>query len=343
MLLADSGRDGHLWNTLATNRARAALNLLWFFPEHYTLPAVYRFIFQKGFQEDILARIDRERSEREEALKTERDPVKIDVLETEKRTIETALQEVANADDLDAKIRQSVETQLTSVLSNMMAPEIEDAFFSAGAPALDLSSTYEDGTIFVINAEIKSYGLAAAAILALTKLMFFDAMEARRNAPSANKDRPVAYICDEVQDVLTCSEDGRGDQSFFAKARDTKTMCVLATQNLKGLIAKVGEDMAMTVVASMRTRLAFRTEDDTTIENTLKLLGKTEVERESSSSTKNPGQWAKSKGTSVQTVRERIADEELFRNLDEFQAVLIGSIGNRSADDVITCTPEYVS
>jgi hypothetical protein len=338
MLLADNGRDGKIWNTAATNLARAVLWLLWFLPEYYSLPCIYRFLYVDSFRDEIQKRITERVKKLKDQEQVETDPVKLAQIKTDLRTIESSLQEIANRDDLDKRISQSVDFQLTGTLANMIAPEIEDAFFARNAAPLDLESTYREGAILVVNAAIQRYGLASQAILAFVKCRGFNVMETR---PATDMERPVALIIDEYQDVAVCSEDGRGDHNFFAKARRTRTTCVLASQSLHSLIAKVGPDMARAIVANMRTRLVFRTEDDLTIESMLKLLGNTEVERESSGKTRQPG--GTSTSTNIQYAVQPIAHAELFRNLRKFHAVLIASVGNESADDVVVCRPEFLN
>jgi hypothetical protein len=341
MLLGDSSRDSKFWNTTATNYARAALGILYYFPAHYSLPDLYRYTFVPAFREDIDAQVDALEVQRAVELSAATDPQLIAAIETDIRTIANCKQEIANHDDLTPEIKRSVTTQLSSALSGMIAPEIEDAFFATGAPALDLESTYKKGAIFTIHAG--NNGLSSTGVLAFAKQRFFDVMTARRALTGEDRERPVAFVGDEYASIATCPDDGRGDQDFFATCRDTKTSCILACQSISGLIAKVGDDMAKAVLASMRTRLIFRTEDQDTIKTTLDLLGQVEVERESESSTRNPGQWGKSRGTSTQTVFQPVAHAELFRNLEPFEAVVIASIGNRSCDDVVKCAPEFLS
>ena len=331
LLLGDRGKDSQIWNTSAANLARAVLGLLWYFPARYSMPSLYRYLFVDG----VAAEVDGEIAALEERIAAanaeSNDPAVVAATAKDLRTIRGCTQEIKNYNDQTHDIKRGIALQLTQLLSKMVIPEVEDAFFNhlpQYGPDFGLEQAYEDGTIFVINAPLQLYGLAAAAIMALIKLRFYVTMEQRRLSADANQSRRVGLFIDEFHEITTCSQEGLSDHKFLSTSRDTGTFCVFATQSIPSLTAKIGSDMTDAILANLRQRLYFRNEDTKTIEDALKLLGQTEVSRDTTSVSRNKG--STTKGTSTQHSWQPVAHPELFRNLRRGEALFIGSIGGES-------------
>jgi hypothetical protein len=98
------------------------------------------------------------------------------------------------------------------------------------------------------------------------------------------KDQPwtTALIIDEYQDVVTCGGGGTiGDDSFLAKARESKPAVIVATQSLSSLMNTVGSSRpALELVQNFRTRIAGHSSDIETIKMYQELAGKKETESE---------------------------------------------------------------
>lgn len=95
----------------------------------------------------------------------------------------------------------------------------------------------------------------------------------------------TALIIDEYQDVATCGGGGTiGDESFMAKARESKPAVIVATQSLSSLMNSVGSQRpALELVQNFRTRIACHSSDLETIKLFQELAGKEDVERKSRS------------------------------------------------------------
>jgi len=343
LLTGNTARESTFWNTNAANLSRAVLGLLSYMPAHYSLPGLYRYLFV----EDYRTRIDgmiADWCDRAEIARTSATSEQLGAIERELRYIYGCRQEIATFWKQTHDIKSGVQSQLSQILAKMVQPEIEDAFGrpqEADAEALSLEQLYTDGTVLIVNVPLQTYGLAAAAIMCFIKLRFYVTMEQRRLRKDLDQTRRVGLFIDECHEIAACSQEGMSDHKFFAISRDTRTFCVLATQSVYSLIAKVGDDMTRALLANLRQRLYFRTEDRWTIEDALFLLGLTEVNRESTSTNRNPGAWFASRGTSNQPQMQPIADPSLIRNLEVGEALAVLSIGGVSADDVITTFPEY--
>lgn len=95
----------------------------------------------------------------------------------------------------------------------------------------------------------------------------------------------TALIIDEYQDVVTCGGGGTiGDESFLAKARESKPAVIVATQSLSSLMNSVGSQRpALELVQNFRTRIACHSSDLETIRLFQELVGKADVERQTRS------------------------------------------------------------
>ncbi len=101
------------------------------------------------------------------------------------------------------------------------------------------------------------------------------------------KDMPftTALIIDEYQDVVTCGGGGTiGDDTFMAKARESKPAVIVATQSLSSLMNTIGSQRpALELVQNFRTRIACHSSDIETIKLFQELAGKEDVEIETHS------------------------------------------------------------
>lgn len=95
----------------------------------------------------------------------------------------------------------------------------------------------------------------------------------------------TALIIDEYQDVVTCGGGGTiGDESFLAKARESKPAVIVATQSLSSLMNSVGgQRPTLELVQNFRTRIACHSSDLETIKVFQELAGKVDVERQTRS------------------------------------------------------------
>ncbi len=100
-----------------------------------------------------------------------------------------------------------------------------------------------------------------------------------------NKTCTTALIIDEYQDVVTCGGGGTiGDDTFMAKARESKPAVIVATQSVSSLMDAVGNQRsALVLMQNFRTRIACHSSDTETIKIFQELAGKEEREVESHS------------------------------------------------------------
>ena len=135
---------------------------------------------------------------------------------------------------------------------------------------ISIKDAVEKGKILVYSPNTSSF--ISDAIGRLIKAQFFAATWDRKN-----KERPVAYVCDEFQRFITGDPES-GEQSFLDRCRSYRAICVLATQSIASInkaLHDTGEsavqDTVSIILNNTGTKLFFRNTDVDT-QNRLKTL-----------------------------------------------------------------------
>jgi len=162
---------------------------------------------------------------------------------------------------LDPKLKSSVAFQVAQVLSPFAQPELVDAFCTAGAgPAME---AVLNGRVYLVRLPTAQYGMGAKVALTLVKLRLFNVLQRRRSEPSWNQDRPVFFLCDEYQEIISAARDALSDLTFWDKSRSSGCLGIVSAQAVSSFYAALGgnEHLANTVLQNFRQRIVFRTED----------------------------------------------------------------------------------
>jgi hypothetical protein len=128
-----------------------------------------------------------------------------------------------------------------------------------------------DGAILILNLPVlenREVGRIAAGLL---RICTQRALEQRK---ITSGQRPVGILWDESQKTLL-----RSDVGFQETARATRCATLAATQHLPALKDAVGNDLAMSFIGNMRTKLFCQSNDPETGEYMKKLCGQREVKR----------------------------------------------------------------
>lgn len=145
------------------------------------------------------------------------------------------MQTFANYTAADELIQQFnyVAATATPLLSELANPEltrlVEFSPFAFGGPdMLSVRDIVEQGKVLLVTpgpVATKSADMLGKAV----KTKFFQMAQCREN-----KQRPVAYVCDEFQRFVTADPDS-GEQSFLDRCRAHRVSCILATQSLASI------------------------------------------------------------------------------------------------------------
>jgi hypothetical protein len=159
----------------------------------------------------------------------------------------------------DGEYRAIYVSEITRITQYFADPKYRDKF-SPPLPDIDFNGFYDainTGKIVVLDANADLYGPLSNALGIFLKLDFQRAMLARpprhRENPDYNFSRPMLLIIDEYQEFVSAGQ--TGDPQFFALSRESKAVCLVATQSRASLVQKIGDEKTRVLLASLRTKI----------------------------------------------------------------------------------------
>lgn len=339
LLLNGGGKGDSFWIDTATELCRNALGVLWFLGDHYSLHGLYQYLFDNSTRADwdaealdLLGRI----GDREQRLL---------------RAYQAYHENIFSA--FDEKVKAGVNASVAQILAPFSHPDLIDAFCTAGTNMANMAEV-ESGKVFVVDMPLSRWGLGGKVAYTFIKLRFFNVVQTRSAAPDWKQKkgavRPLFFMCDEYQEIVSCAREGLSDLSFWDKSRSNKCIGVISSQSVSSFYAAIGDRaLADTVLQNFRQTICFRTEDEATINRLNNLMGRVEVARYSYSqgegtSSQMLAGTSQSENVSTQvTYQEKaVFNPQMFRQLGPNQAVCLLSIGGHAADDVLNLTPVFV-
>lgn len=336
LLLNSRGAGDPFWIDTAAELCKNALGVLSFTPKRYSLSDLHEYLFDPAIRAGVM-------EEAQEKMTS--------LPDREKRLLKTYLNyyEVIFS-DFDDRVKKGVNASVSQILSPFNHPDLVDAFCTDDLNA-PLMERVLDGTVYLVDMPLARWGLGGKVAYNFIKLRFFNVMQ-RRNTESAwNHDRPVFFMCDEFQEIVSANRDGLSDINFWDKSRSSKCIGIISAQAVSSFYAAIGQrDLADALIQNFRQKICFKTEDSHTIELLNHLLGRVEVERQShqkgagESSGVFGGNFSTSshESTSRSVIEKQVINPQLFRTLGQNQAIALLSFAGVSADDVIECVPVFV-
>ena len=337
LLLAGQHRSDPFWIDSAAELCRNSLGLLSFVPSHYSLKGLYRYLFNAPFRGEITEALEARR-----AHLTEDELGRLEAFEE----YQTHLY-----DNFDEKIKAGIHATLAQVLSPFNQPALTKAFCTATPESQDLAAVLT-GSVFLVSLPLATWGLGAKVVYTLLKLRFYNLMQQRTSQTPSPALRPVFFLCDEFQELVSANKDGLSDLNFWDKSRSSKTIGIVSAQALSSFYAALGShDLANALCQNFRQKLCFRTEDPTTLQYFQSLVDKVEVLRRTSGRTSGTqsasgngsAQTSHSQSENAHWTEKPVLTAQLFRQLLPDQGVALLSIGGQSADDILDMMPVYVS
>ncbi|MDR2560295.1 MAG: DUF87 domain-containing protein [Holophagales bacterium] len=161
---------------------------------------------------------------------------------------------------------------LTGLTSHKLVRHLWLNPIEAPENSLRIEDAVNDGKVLIYSPGDNSF--VSDAIGKLLKARFFKATFTRKN-----KNRPVAYVCDEFQRFITGDTES-GEQAFLDRCRAYRGICVLATQSIASIqkaLYNTGEpnnsaEACISIILNNTgTKLFFRNTDIET-QNRLKAL-----------------------------------------------------------------------
>lgn len=321
-----SNNSEAFWTESAVELCRNGLGLLQFRPKDYSLTGLYDVIFDIEYFSDLKIEILQLIKEKK-------------ISDSQIRLAKMNLSYFSLVyEAMEEKVQSNVRATCAQVLSPFQHPDLIDAFCTSGSNQARMENLL-DGAIYLVEIPVTKYGKDGARYAYLfTKLRFMTVMKARRMMSKWNQDRPVAFICDEYQSII----DSVSDNDFWDKSRSSKCMGIVSMQGLSSMIDAVGhEKAAKTILQNFRQVICFQNNDEPTINYINFLMGKVDIQKvsETQGNSTSDGKGGSSSTTNysraTSTEYRNVCDAQLFRQLEQRQAVCILNIGGQAMDDVL--------
>ena len=181
--------------------------------------------------------------------------------------------EFFSLDERTLSILKSEISRITNVfvsdyyVSKSFCPNKQEINFKGFEDVLD------EGKIVVLNMNIAEYKNLSKIIAAYLKLDFQGTVLSRLS--NGKTKRKTAFISDEYHEYVTST-----DGDFFAQAREAKCVNIVATQSYTSLQNSLKDEASVKVIIqSLVNKFWFRTDDNFTIEEVQKLIGKEDKEK----------------------------------------------------------------
>ncbi len=324
------------WIETATELCRNTLGVLSFVPQYYSLNGLYLYLFDEQVKLEIIDKVT--------AIAAYLDDRNKRLLRSYSGYKEKVF------DPFDDKVKAGVNATIAQVLSPFNHPDLVDAFCTESPDNVAMEDVL-NGAVYLVELPLSKWGLGGKVVYSMIKLRFFNVMQDRNQHPDWNQDRPVFFMCDEFQELVSANKDGLSDLNFWDKARSSKTIGIISGQAISSFDAAIGNrDIARALLQNFRQKISFKTEDTSTLQYFNSLADKVEVERKSYSSTsgRSSGSWKNgdsshnSNTENVSIVDKPVIDAQLFRTMHPEQLLALLTIGGHSMDDVLNTYTIYV-
>ena len=332
--LAGIGGADRFWIDTATELCKNSLGVLSFVPGAYSLEALYRYLFFETERDTLTA----EANERLSELDQRQTRLLLSYMKYHEAVFSS----------FDDKVKQGVLATVAQVLSPFQHPDLVDAFCTNHEEAINMENVL-NGDIYLVDLPLATWGLGGKAVYTFIKLRFFNVLQARSSREDLNRERPVFFMCDEYQDVISANKAGLSDLNFWDKSRSAKCIGIISAQSISSFRSAVGDRvLADTVLQNFRQKICFRTEDLETVNYMNQLSGRVEVQRvsESRSVGTSSGDGGihnqESSGTSTGWTERPAVDAQLIRQLGPDQAIVFFNIDGHAMDDVVQMKPVFV-
>ena len=323
------------WIQSATALVQNTLGILQYLGDrYYNLESVYGYIFF----DDMRADIDRKLGE----VTLEEGTIEARNLKNYRAYYSSVFLK------MDIKTRENIKATLSTILSPFQNPELIDAF-SGTENDFDLSRILA-GEVVLVDLPLAKWATAGKVVYTMIKLRFFNLLQERQVDKSLPQNF-VFFMCDEYQNIISASNQGLSDLSFWDKSRSSCCVGIISTQSISAFKSAIGNPtIADTVLANFRQKIFFKTEDAETLKYINSLAGRVEVTRTSFNFSQGQSQQStdfinyhnnKSQSVNSSIVERQLVDANLVRQLTGNLALAFLNVEGESADDVLILQPLY--
>lgn len=247
---------------------------------------------------------------------------------------------------LDSKVLSIIQSEITRITQLFVSDkEISDAFCPPKEKVNFSGFSLNSNEIVVLNMNVAEYRNLAKIIATYLKLDFQS--EVLMRLAKQSDFSPLAFLCDEYHEYAT-----ENDADFYAQSREAKCISIVSTQSYTSLLKAVKDQQsAKVIIQNLVNKIWFRTDDNFTIEEAQKQLGKEDKTKYIRSISENAKETkyshvlktfksdnsSLSESLSTQVYHDFIFDFNSFsRELKTFQAICFISTGTQILPPTIT-------
>ncbi len=329
LMLGGSQSANAFWIDTAAELCRHVLGILSFIPKRYNLSALYQYLFDPE-QRSVLEK-------EAEEIRVTLDLIDLEAMKAYRDYLENVYGQ------FDERLKSGVQASVAQILSTFNDPKLTDMFCRHSDTSME---EVLSGTVFVVNLSRAVSGTGGKVICNLIKLRFFNVMQQRQSQQEWNQERPVFFLCDEYQEIVSGNKDGLSDLNFWDKSRSSNTIGIIASQAISSVYAAIGDrDMANALLQNFRQKICFKTEDQDTLNMLNRVTGNVDVEKrsiskQSGTSSSNGGNinnsnTSRSRTETTTWVTKPVIDPQLLRTLKQQQAIALLVLNGDSFDDVL--------
>ena len=255
---------------------------------------------------------------------------------------------------LDQKVLSIIQSEITRITQIFVSDlDITNTFCPPKSKINFSGFSLNSNDIVVLNMNVAEYRNLAKIIATYLKLDFQSEVLMRLSKHSTFA--PLAFLCDEYHEYAT-----ENDADFYAQSREAKCINIVSTQSYTSLLKAVkDQSAAKVIIQNLVNKIWFRTDDNFTIEEAQKQLGKedkTKITRSISENAKETtysyilntfksDNSSLSESVSTQIYHDFIYDFNSFsRDLKSFQAICFLSTGSEILPpQVVKMNPIHLS
>ncbi len=247
--------------------------------------------------------------------------------------------------NLDSKVLSIIQSEVTRITQIFVSDlEVSSTFCPPKNEANFEGFSLKSDEIVVLNMNVAEYRNLSKIIATYLKLDFQS--EVLMRLANSSNFSPLAFICDEYHEYIT-----ENDADFYAQSREAKCISIVSTQSYTSLLKAIKDkESAKVIIQNLVNKIWFRTDDNFTIEEAQKQLGKEDKTKYIRSISENAKESkynyflksfksnnsSLSESLSTQVYHDYIYDFNAFsRELKTFQAICFISTGSMVLPPVV--------
>jgi len=253
---------------------------------------------------------------------------------------------------LDSKVLSIIISEITRITQIFITDQEVSRIFCSKKDEINFKGfSLKSDEIVVLNMNVAEYRNLSKIIATYLKLDFQS--EVLMRLSNSSNFSPLAFLCDEYHEYAT-----ENDADFYAQSREAKCISIVSTQSYTSLLKAVKDKYsAQVIIQNLVNKIWFRTDDNFTIEEAQKQLGKEDKTKYLRSISENAKETkynyilktfksdnsSLSESISTQIVHDFIYDFNSFsRELKTFEAICFISTGTEIlSPQIVKLTPLY--